>query len=169
MSETHRSHMRRGATWFGLGATVLLVAACGSSTGSSAGVPSPVVATPTASVAAAATPTPRATPAPHPTRLARPTDLPTDGACEEGHVCLGLLPPGTYHTDLFKPGFGFTIADGRWENRVMTPGNVPLELIDMPGDGIYFFAHPRAMKADGSLDLSVKMTAQGVTDWLAAN
>lgn len=167
MSETHRSHARRGANWLTFGATVLLLAACGSSTSSSAGVPSAAVASPTASVADAATPTPRPTPAPRPTRIPRPSDLPTDGACEEAHVCLGLLKPGTYHTDLFKPAFGFTISDGRWQNRGMTPGNMPIESIDVPGDGIFSFAHPRAVKPDGSLDLSVKMTAAGISDWLA--
>jgi len=169
MPETHRSRAQSSATWLALGATVLLLAACGAATGSSAGVPSTVVATPAASVVAAATPTSRPTPAPRPTRIARPTDLPTDGACEDAHSCLGLLPPGTYDTDLFKPGFGFTITDGRWENRAMTPGNVPLESIDVPGDGIFFFAHPRAVKPEGPLDLSVKMTAAGVADWMAGN
>jgi hypothetical protein len=129
-------------------------------------VPSTAVATPASSVAAVATPTSRPTPAPRPTRIARPTDLPTDGACEEGHSCLGLLAPQAYHTDLFTPGFGFTIADGRWENLAMTPGSLGIESIDVPGDGIYFFAHPRALKPDGLRDLSVKMTAAGIGDWL---
>ena len=169
MSETHRSRARSSATRLALGATVLLFAACGASTDPSASLPSAVLATPAASVAAAATPTPRPTPAPLPTRIARPTDLPTDGACEEAHSCLGLLPPGAYHTDLFQPGFGFAIADGRWQNRVMTPGNVNLESIDVPGDEIFFFAHPRALKPDGPLDLSVKLTAAGVADWMSGN
>ena len=120
MSETHRSRARRGPRWLTLGATVLLLAACGSSTGSSAGAPSAASATPAASVAEAV-----------------------------------------------KPGFGFTISDGRWENIAMTPGDVPLESIDVRGDGIFFFAHPRVVKPDGSLDLSVKMTAAGISDWMA--
>jgi hypothetical protein len=95
--------------------------------------------------------------------------MPTDGACEEGHVCLGLLAPGTHQADLFEPGFEFAIADGRWENLSMTPGHIGLDSIDTPGDGIQFFAHPRAVKPDGSLDLSVKMTAAGIGEWLAAN
>jgi hypothetical protein len=169
MSETHRPRAWSSVSTLVLGATLLVLAACGASTGSSAGVPSTVAATPAASLAVAATSTPRPTPAARPTRIPRPTDLPTDGACEEGHSCLGLLPPGAYHADLFEPGFGFTIADGRWENRVMTPGNVDLDSIDVPGDGIFFFAHPRAVKPDGPLDLSVKMTAAGVADWMTAN
>ena len=170
MSKTHRARARSSAApWLALGATVVLFAACGAATGSSAAVPSTALATPAASVAVATTPTPRPTPSPLPTRIPRPTDLPTDGACEDGHACLGLLSPKTYRTDLFQPGFEFAIADGRWENRAMTPGNVPLESIDAPGDGIFFFAHPRAVKPDGPLDLSVKMTAAGVADWMAAN
>ncbi len=169
MSETHRSRTRSSVTWLTLGGTVLLLAACGAATGSSSGVPSTVVATPGASVAAVATSTARPTPAPRPTRIARPSDMPTDGACDEGHTCLGLLAPKVYHADLFEPSFAFTIADGRWVNLATTPGNLGVESIDVPGDGVYFFAHPRAVKPDGSLDLSVKMTAAGVADWLAGN
>jgi len=170
MSDTHRSRVRSGATALAAGATVLLLAACGASTGSSAGVPSVAgVVTPPASVAAAATPTPRPTPAPLPTRIPRQTDMPTDGACEEGHACLGLLAPKQYHTDLFEPGFAFTIVDGRWENLAMTPGGIDLTSIDVPGDAILFYAHPLAVKPDGSRDLSVEMTAAGISDWMAAN
>ena len=169
MSETHRVRARSSATWLTLGATVLLLAGCGAATGSSASIPSTVVATPAASAAAAATPTPRPTPASLPTRIAHRAILPTDGACEDAHSCLGLLPPDAYHTDLFQPGFGFAIADGRWENRVMTPGNVNLKSIDVPGDEIFFFAHPRALKPDGPIDLSVQMTAAMLADWMSGN
>ncbi len=169
MTEIHRWPAGSRVTALALGMTVLLLAACGASTSSSAGVPPIAVATPVPSVALAATPTSRPTPAPRPTRIPRPTDLPTDGACEEGHSCLGLLGPQAYHTDLFTPGFGLTIADGRWENLAMTPGSVDFDSIDVPGDVIFFFAHPRAVKPDGTLDLSVKMTAAGVADWMAAN
>lgn len=170
MAETQRASVRACAAGFTLVASLFLLAACGSSTGSSAGTPPATVAvTASPSAAAAASATLRPTPAPRPTRIPRPTDLPTDGACEEGHFCLGLLAPGTYHTDLFQPGFGFTIADGRWENLAMTPGYIGLDSIDVPGDGIYFFARPRAVKLDGSLDMSVKMTAAGIGEWMAAN
>ncbi len=169
MSDTHRSRLRPGATALAVGAMMVL-AACASSTGSSAGVPSVVaVVTPPASVAAGAATTPGATSAPRPTRIPRPTDMPTDGVCEEGHACLGLLAPGAYHTDLFEPGFGFTIAAGRWENLAMTPGSVDVDSIDAPGDAIFFFAHPQAVKPDGSRDLAVTMTAAGISDWMTGN
>jgi hypothetical protein len=169
MSQSHTGTVRTIATRLALGATLIVLAACGQSSGSSAGTPAPVAVAPSSSTAAPATATPRPTPAPRPTRISRPSDMPTDGACEEGHVCLGLLAPGTYKADLFEPGFAFAIADGRWENLSMTPGHIGLDSIDTPGDGIQFFAHPRVVKPDGSLDLSVKMTAAGISDWLAAN
>jgi hypothetical protein len=95
--------------------------------------------------------------------------MPTDGACEDGHACLGLLAAKEYHTDLFEPGFAFTVADGQWENLAMTPGGFDLLSIDAPGDAILVFAQPQANKPDGSRDLSVEMTAAGISDWMAGN
>jgi len=170
MSETHRSGMRAGAPWLALGATVLILTACGASSNPTVRAPSAAaIATAEPSAAAQATPTSRRTPPPLPTAIPRPTDMPTDGTCEEGHACLGLLADKEYHTDLFEPGFAFTVADGQWENLAMTPGGFDLLSIDAPGDAILFFAHPQATKPDGTRDLSVKMTAAGISDWMAGN
>ena len=169
MSETHRSGIRTAARLLAVGAAVALLAACGASTGSSADAPSATAAATPPASQAAATSSPRPTPAPPPTSIPRPTDLPTDGTCEEGHQCLGLLPPGAHRTELFEPGFGFTIGDGRWENLAMTPGAVDLTSIDAPGDVILFFVHPQAVKPDGSRDLSVELTAAGISDWMAGH
>ncbi len=170
MSETHRSHARVGAARLALGATVLLLAACGASSNPSAATPSAAaIATAAPSAPAEATPTTRPTAPPLPTAIPRPTDMPTDGTCEEGHACLGLLAAKEYHTDLFEPGFAFTMADDRWENLGMTPGGFDLLSMDAPGDAILFFAHPQATKPDGTRDLSVTMTAAGISEWLAAN
>ena len=165
MSETHRAHARAGAAWLALGATVLLLAACGASSNPSAASPSAAaIATAAPSAPAEATPTTQPTAPPLPSAIPRPTDMPTDGTCEEGHACLGLLAAKEYHTDLFEPGFAFTMADDRWENLGMTPGGFDLLSIDAPGDAILFFSHPQATKPDGTRDLSVTMTAAGISD-----
>jgi hypothetical protein len=127
--------------------------------------PPPSVA---ASASAAATTTPRPTPV-YPTVMTRPTNIPTDGVCEEGRACLGLIAAGSHHTEVFAPGFSFTMAKAGWENLAMTPGDVGLLPLDAPGDEIHFFTHPKPTKPDGTLDLSVKVSVDGIASWFAAN
>jgi len=154
--------------------SVLLVAACQASA-SSPGAPASVAvaATPPPSVAATDTAGPsattRPTPEPLPTSIPRQNDIPADGKCEDGHACLGLLKPGAYQTQLFVPGFSFTMPEPGWENIAMTPGAVPLFKLDAPGDQIAFFTQPRLTKTDGTLDLSAPLTVDGITGWLAAH
>jgi hypothetical protein len=99
----------------------------------------------------------------------RSTDFPLDGACEDGHPCLGLIKPGTYHSQLITPGFSLTMPEAGWENIAMTPGQVSLLSLDAPGDEITFFTRGKLTKTDGSLDLAVPQTVDGVTGWFAAN
>jgi hypothetical protein len=101
--------------------------------------------------------------------VTRPTDIPTDGACEEGHPCLGLIAAGSHHTQLFLPGFSFTMAKTGWENLAMTPGDLGLLPLDTPGDEIQFFTHPEPTKADGTRDLSVTVSVDGIAKWFAAD
>jgi len=170
---THRSRARTTARRFALGIVAILVAGCGAAASPSLPAASvAVVVTPPSSVAAsasaAATKTPRPTPA-YPTVMTRPTDIPTDGVCEEGHPCLGLIAGSSHHTQLFVPGFSFTMAKTGWENLAMTPGDVGLLPLDTPGDEIHFFTHPKPTKPDGTLDLSGTVSVDGITKWFAAD
>ena len=139
--------------------------------------PSPVIASvaiptqaPTPSSAAALpTATTKPTPRPLPTMFERTTDAPTDGTCEDGHPCLGLIKPGTYHSQLFSPGFSLTMAEAGWENVAMTPGAMTLLPLDASGDQIAFFTQGKLEKTDGTLDLAVPQTVDGVTGWFTAN
>jgi hypothetical protein len=155
---------------------VVLLAACGAASGPTAPAasvaaivtpPPSVAASPTA--AATATATAKPTPEPLPTILERPTDIPTDGACEEGHACLGLIKAGVHHSQLFAPGFSFTMTEAGWENLAMTPGQLALLPLDAPGDAIAFFRQPKLTKTDGTLDFSVPLTVEGITGWFAAH
>ena len=101
--------------------------------------------------------------------MPRPTDQPSDGACESGHTCLGLLGSGTYHTKVFRPGFAFTISTPGWENLADEGGDFGLLSIDSPGDGIYFFRQARATTPDGLVVADVPSTAKALEDWLVAN
>ncbi len=173
MPATHRSRVRTTARRFALGVVAILVAGCGAATSPSLPVASvAAVATPPPSVAAsasaAATTTPRPTPV-YPTVMTRPTNIPTDGVCEEGRACLGLIAAGSHHTEVFAPGFSFTMAKTGWENIGMSPGDVGLLPLDTPGDEIHFFVHPKPTKPDGTLDLSVTVSVDGITKWFAAD
>jgi hypothetical protein len=173
MPATRRSRLHNPVRRFALGVAAILLAGCGAAAGPSIPAASvAVVVTPPPSVAAsasaAATTTPRPTPV-YPTVMTRPTNIPTDGACEDGHPCLGLIAAGSHHTQLFVPGFSFTMAKASWENLAMTPGDVGLLPLDSPGDEIHFFAHPKPTKPDGTLDLSVTVSVDGIASWLAAD
>jgi len=169
-------HRSTGGT-IGRLATVLAVvvlAGCGPAASSSTPVGSvAVVVTPPPSVAATPSAAPsasaRPTPAPFPPIITRPTNIPKDGTCEVPRPCLGLIAAGSHHTQLFVPGFSFTMAAAGWENLAMSPGNVSLLPLDAPGDELAFFAQPRLTKPDGTLDFSAKITADGIAGWFATN
>jgi hypothetical protein len=106
---------------------------------------------------------------PLPLAVPRPTDIPTDGTCEEGHICLGLLTAGTaYQTKGFEPRISFSMPSAGWENledQAFVFGLLP---INAPGDGIYFFRGAKAANADRSF-ATAEDTVGGLSDWLASN
>jgi hypothetical protein len=151
---------------FGVAAVAVIVIALigfnlyqGSSLGSS----------PSASPRASTTPVPAPTPVP--AVLARPTDMPTNGACEENSDCLGVLQAGSIqHADVFSPHFTFTAPSGHWQNRDQSDGILTLESIDKPGDFIAFYRLPTPTNPDGSpVRPSVASTADALSTWLASN
>lgn len=159
------SHRRRAVLALSLG--VLLVGACqgGPTTSSSArSTPSPIASpTPTGS------PTPTVSPTERPISVERPTDIPTDGSCVSGHPCLGLLGPGSYHSQDFAPGFAFTIARAGWQNREEVAWILPLLPVDHPGDALVFFRDPRVSADDGTILASVGADVPSLVAWFTAN
>jgi hypothetical protein len=136
----------------------LALAACQSGTGDSPPA--------TASRSSAATPSPTALPLAMP----RPTDVPTDGTCEDEHVCLGLLAAGTpYKTEAFEPTISFSVPSADWENLADEGAAFQLLPISAPGDAIAFFRGARALEADDVTFASVDETVAGLADWLASN
>ncbi len=113
--------------------------------------------------------TPRPTATPLPLAVPRPADLPTDGTCEAGHACLGLLSPGKHHTEAFSPGFRFAVSTTGWENLSEEGGIFGLVSIDSPGDGIFFFRQPRPTRPDGTLVAGVDINVKEIEASLAAN
>jgi hypothetical protein len=137
----------------------LTLTACQSS--GSSGAPSASAGSPTS------LPSPSATALP--LSLPRPTDIPTDGTCEEGHVCLGLLAAGTtYHTEAFEPTITVTPPADGWENLSDEGAVFMLLSIDAPGDAIAFFRGAKAVKPDGTT-ASADDTVEGLSSWLASN
>jgi hypothetical protein len=176
MSIDARARSRPRAAWPALAtvALALSLSACGAAAAPSAPSASTAVAvTPppsaVASPSAVAPATTRPTPEPLPTAFPRQNDIPTDGACEHGHPCLGLIKPGAYHSQLFVPGFSFTMPEAGWENVSMTPGEVGFFFLSAPGDEMVFFTQPKMTKTDGTLDLSAPLTVDGITGWFAAH
>ena len=99
--------------------------------------------------------------------MPRPTDVPTDGTCEDGHPCLGLLASGkAYTTTDFRPHVTFSVPDTGWENLVDGEGGFQLLPIDTPGDAIAFFREP---KASGAGSAAVGSSVEDLAAWLAAN
>lgn len=150
----------------------LLLSACQSSTASSSFTPSSAAVSPSPAAAGpSATPasTASSTAAPLPSAIRRPTDIPIDGTCETGETCLGLLAAGVHHTQVFKPGFAFTMAASGWENLSQTGGVFSLLPIDSPGDGIWFFRQPKATAPDGTPVFSVDISVDAIKAWLATN
>jgi len=106
---------------------------------------------------------------PLPLAVSRPTDIPTDGTCDEGHICLGLLAAGkTYQSAAFEPRITFTVPSSGWENLGDEGAAFQLRPISAPGDAIAFFRGARAVAADGTF-ASADDTVAGLSDWLASN
>jgi hypothetical protein len=148
-----------------------LLSACQASGGPTSNAPATSFASPSAASASpsSVTITPRPTATPVPLAVPRPTDLPTDGTCESGHTCLGLLAPGTHHTEVFSPGFEFAVPSTGWENLSQEGGIFGLLSVDSPGDGIFFFRQPRATKPDGTLEAGIETSVKSIEAWLASN
>lgn len=147
-------------------ALTISIAGCGGTGASSApSVPSPV-AVASSSLSTPPSATPKPTPTPLPTALARPTDIPTDGTCETGFTCLGLLAAGKHHTKVIQPGFAFTLPSAGWENLSDEGGVFALLPLDTPGDGIFFFVGPRPLKPDGSRVGGIQTTVKAFEAWL---
>lgn len=99
--------------------------------------------------------------------MPRPTDIPSDGTCEEGHICLGLLAPGTtYTTSAFKPQITFSVPEAGWENLSDVGGVFQLLPIARPGDAIFFFRDP---VATGVGAVGAGSSVEDLAAWLAAN
>jgi hypothetical protein len=150
----------------------VLITACGGGLASTSG---PTIAAessaPSASPSAAspAAMTPGPTNSALPLTIPRPTDIPTDGTCEEEHTCLGLLAAGPHHTSVFSPAFAFSMPEAGWENLADSGGTFDLLPIAEPGDLILVLRRPRATEPDGTLDSSGGSTVESLTTWLAAN
>lgn len=153
----------------------LLVAAAVSLTGCATSIPSasgpgsPAPAPTVPASQAEATITASPTSQPRPTAIPRPNDIPTDGTCDPNHACLGLLVPGTYHTEAFVPGFGFAVAEPGWENLQMSGGIFDLTSITAPGDRIAFLARARATEPDGSRAPGIESSVAALAAWLPSN
>jgi hypothetical protein len=138
----------------GLLALSLLLSAC-----AGAGPTPTSRPTPTATPVATAAPTPT----PLPIAMPRPTDIPTDGTCAQGDICLGILQPGKgYRTTAFSPQLTFTMPEAGWENLGDAGGSFQLLPIAYPGDAIAFFLDPKASDALGT-------RVEDLAAWLAKN
>jgi hypothetical protein len=123
--------------------------------------------TPSATGTASMAPGGEPTATPKPLTMPRPTDVPVDGSCEEGHVCLGVLTPGqAYTTTDFVPHITFSVPEAGWENLADGQGAFQLLPIATPGDAIAFF---RAPKASGAGAGSAGSTVEDLVAWLVAN
>jgi hypothetical protein len=110
--------------------------------------------------------TPASTPEPSlPVAMTRPTNLPTDGSCEdENSSCLGVLKPNTtYASKVFKPTVTFTLPTTGWINQFDGGGDIGLQSLDPAGDAVTFFRNPR------STDKSVGTTVNDLAQWLGTN
>ena len=163
-----------------LAVALLAAAGCQANPVGSATAASPVIASqaiPTQapaspSSAAAATPAATRTPAPtpfYPGVMKRPTGVTVDGTCEATYKCLGLLSTAKHHTEVFAPGFTFTMPETGWENLAQTGGGVAFLPVAEPGDSINFFRAPQAAKPDGTLLTSVPIDVAAMKTWLTTN
>ena len=76
-------------------------------------------------------------------------DIATDGTCDEGWRCLGLLTPGAHRTKYVRPNFSFEIAEPGWENLRGAGGLFDIRLTDSPGDELWFLQEVTARSAEG--------------------
>jgi hypothetical protein len=147
-----RSGAAPGIVIAGLG---VLIAACQAGTGGPSSSATPTAAT---SVSTAAP-----TPTPLPIAMPRPTDIPSDGSCGQGDICLGILQPAkVYRTTAFSPQLTFTMPEAGWENLADVGGIFQLLPIAYPGDAIAFFRDPTASGALGT-------RVEDLAAWLAKN
>lgn len=161
---------------FGLAA---LLAACQAGTAASPG------GTPAASASAGATavddataaastlPTAAGTPplSSLPVVMPRPTDIPTDGTCEAGDSCFGLLETGKrYTTSNFQTPISLSVPDSGWENLSEKVLEMILLPIAEPGDAIAFFGNVRAVDINGYLATGDgNSSVNELAAWMTAN
>lgn len=150
------------AAVIGVGLAGCQAGTAGQSSGSRTLAATPA-ATPSASRSAPASAAPSGD---YPEAISRPTDMPTDGACEKGHSCLGLLKPGPHRTAVFSPPFSFTLTASGWQNREDSDGVFPIESLAAPGDAILFFRFPTAVSPSGGAVPQVGGRVSDLTAWL---
>jgi hypothetical protein len=151
-----------------LGLLVLAVAAMTAACESGAGTATPPPTKFAASPATATTaPTTAVTPAPTlPAALQRPTNLPTDGSCEDADSsCLGVLEAGKVYTSkVFKPAVTFTVPVAGFINQFDGVGDIGIQEIDpSAGDAVIFFNAPR------SVDDAIGSKIDDIATWLETN
>lgn len=118
--------------------------------------PSPSASAPTTSTAATHSPLPR------------PTDIPVDGSCEPERDCLGILPPGSYTSDLFDPPVAYSVPTSGWQNWRNSGGMVVLLPLDRRGDQVVLMQDATPRTADGRVASGVRDGAAGFVAWLAS-
>jgi hypothetical protein len=79
------------------------------------------------------------------------------------------LTVGKHHTQVFVPGFEFTMHEAGWENIAQEGGVFQLLPIDSPGDAIAFFREPHATNENGGPVAGVGGTVPELTSWLMSN
>jgi hypothetical protein len=96
----------------------------------------------------------------------RPSDIPTDGTCEEDRRCFGVLDPGSFQTEFLDPNFTFEITEAGWVNGRSSGGQLDLVPVDAPGDELFFLQRVSAREADGGRVAGVGATAAELGEWL---
>lgn len=126
--------------------------------------PSEAVTSPLATATPVGSQRPAATVAP--LAITRPAEIRTD-ICTNG-ACLGLLSAGQHHTEVFSPGFEFTVPSG-WMNGSAKVGVFDLVSVDAPGDTILFGNLARPKTPEGEPVPSVQSSVEQIGEWLASN
>ena len=106
-----------------------------------------------------------------PVVMPRPTDVPTDGTCEAGDTCFGLLESGKqYTTSNFQTPISFSVPEAGWENLSEKILEMILLPIAEPGDAIAFFGNVRAVDINGYLATGDgNSSVNELAAWMAAN